>query len=116
MIRILILAACLLSTRVSVADSYKDGFDAYSRGDYPRALKVLRPLAESGNIYAQHSLGLMFEKGQGVNQDYEKALHWYYLAAEQGLMAAQNNIGSMLSLTAVMEPPMFGVMEPQTGS
>ena len=94
---LLVIASFLLSASLAVAASYKDGFDAYSRGDYPRALKVLRPLAESGNIYAQHSLGLMYEKGQGVKQDYEKAHKWYFLAAEQGLMPAQNNIGSMYS-------------------
>ena len=30
-------------------------------------------------------------------------------------MFAMTNVTHPLSLTAVMEPPMFGVMEPQTG-
>jgi hypothetical protein len=31
-------------------------------------------------------------------------------------MIKQTLVTAALSLTAVMEPPMFGVMEPQTGS
>ena len=54
------------------APLYKDGFAAYLSGHYPRALKILQSLAEGGDIYAQHSLGLMSEKGQGVKRDYEK--------------------------------------------
>ena len=68
------------------APLYKDGFAAYLSGHYPRALKILQPLAEGGDIYAQHSLGLMYEKGRRVKRDYEKPLSYYYRAAEQGLM------------------------------
>ena len=90
-------ASFLLSTGSVSAASYKEGFDAYLQGDYPSALKILQPLAKSGNVYAQHSLGVMYENGQGVRQDYEKAFKWYYSAAEKGLMPAQNNIGPMYS-------------------
>ncbi|RUT67560.1 hypothetical protein D0817_25810, partial [Flavobacterium cupreum] len=49
-----------------LADDYKDGFAAYSRGDYSKALSTLRPLAAKGNPYAQHSLGVMNEAGHGI--------------------------------------------------
>lgn len=93
----MLIVSFLLSAGTVSAASYKDGFAAYSRGDYPRALKILQPLAASGNMYAQQSLGVMYEKGQGVKQNYEKAFNWYYSAAEKELMPAQNNIGSMYS-------------------
>ena len=35
----------------------------------------------------------MYEKGQGVPQDYKTALKWYTLAAEQGNATAQTSLG-----------------------
>ena len=52
-------------------------------------------LAEQGYAYAQFNLGVMYEKGQGVRQDYAEAVKWYRQAAEQGLAAAQYNLGAM---------------------
>ncbi|MDP7056148.1 MAG: sel1 repeat family protein, partial [Alphaproteobacteria bacterium] len=59
------------------------GFDAYHRGDYATALREWKPLAEQGNARAQNNLGVMYEKGLGVLQDYKTAVKWYTLAAEQ---------------------------------
>ncbi len=39
----------------------------------------------------------MYTNGEGVTQDYQKALKWYRLAAEQGHADAQNNLGVMYS-------------------
>ena len=37
----------------------------------------------------------MYDKGQGVPQDYKTAVKWYRLAAEQGDADAQYNLGVM---------------------
>jgi TPR repeat protein len=37
----------------------------------------------------------MYEAGKGVPQDDETAVKWYKLAAEQGLVEAQYNLGGM---------------------
>ncbi len=37
----------------------------------------------------------MYEKGNGVPQDYKEAVRWYRLAAEQGDADAQYNLGLM---------------------
>ena len=37
----------------------------------------------------------MYDNGQGVPQDYAEAVKWYRLAAEQGDVAAQYNLGIM---------------------
>ena len=42
-----------------------------------------------------HNLGLMYQTGQGVLQDYHKAIEWYKKAAEQGNTNSQNNLGFM---------------------
>ena len=61
-----------------------EGYDAYERGDYDTALKEFRPLAEQGEMVAQWSLGVMYERGRGVPQDSVQAYRWYTLAAAQG--------------------------------
>ena len=50
------------------------GLDAAQRGDYATALKEFKPLAEQGDAIAQHNLGVMYGRGQGVTQDYKTAV------------------------------------------
>lgn len=56
-----------------------------------------RRWAEEGNANAQRELGLMYDKGEGVPQDYAEAMKWYRRAADQGDALAQINIGAMFS-------------------
>ena len=42
-----------------------------------------RTAADQGIAEAQHSLGFVYETGQGVSQDYVEACKWFTLAAEQ---------------------------------
>lgn len=48
--------------------------------------------AENGNPYFQFCMGRAFDRGRGVEQNYEKAVHWYTLSAEQNFRMAQNNL------------------------
>lgn len=74
---------------------FDEGLLSYVRKDYAQALVEWLPLAEQGNAPAQHNLGVMYEKGQGVAKDEAKAVQWYTKAAEQGTAAAQFNLGVM---------------------
>ena len=49
---------------------------------------IYRVGAEKGNASAQFSLGFMYEKGQGVPQDYVQAYMWFNLAAAQSTKGA----------------------------
>lgn len=49
--------------------------------------------ARNGDSNAQNSIGICYTKGNGVPQDYEKAVSWYRKAAEQGNPNAQFNLG-----------------------
>lgn len=73
--------------------SVQQGVRALFSGDYATAVAILGPLAEQGNATAQFEVGFMCSNGQGVPQDYAKALYWYHLAAAQGNAEAQYNIG-----------------------
>ena len=81
------IAAVVLSLDLAApvaAGPFEDGIAAYSRGDYPTAMELLRPLADQGNASAQSYLGFMYENGRGVPQDDAIAVSWYRKAADQG--------------------------------
>jgi uncharacterized protein len=50
------------------ADGLRRATDAYSRGDYIRAVKRLSPLATRGNARAQALLGFLYENGFGYRR------------------------------------------------
>src|SRR5665213_1594690 len=51
--------------------------------------------AEQGIAQAQGYLGLMYQLGQGVPQDFAESVKWYRKAAEQGDIDAQWRFGVM---------------------
>jgi hypothetical protein len=65
---------------------------AFKRSDYPAAFREWLPLAEKEHANAQFHLGLMYENGLGVPQDYSRAASWYGKAASQGHKDSQNNL------------------------
>jgi TPR repeat protein len=69
------------------------GIEAFSRGDYEAARQAWLPLAERGDSNAQNNLGVLYERGLGVDKDPIKAAGWYRQAAERGNASAQNNLG-----------------------
>jgi TPR repeat protein len=73
------LVLILMLTGGASAGPFEDGAAVSQRGDYATALRA--------------KLGFMYDKGQGVPQDYAEAVKWYRLAADQGLAAAQLNLG-----------------------
>ena len=77
------------------AAGFYEGEAAYKRGDFATALRELSPLANLGYAGAQYRLGVMYERGRGVPQDYKTAAKWYRLAAEQGDALAQQSLGVM---------------------
>jgi len=66
---------------------------AFDRADYATALKIWLPQAQSGDAGAQTHVGEIYEKGMGIQPDYEVAALWYKKAARQGFSRAQINLG-----------------------
>lgn len=52
-------------------------------------------MALNGNHDAEFELGVMFHDGDGVDQDYSKAIEWYTKAARGGNRQAAFNLGLM---------------------
>ncbi|MFW6337040.1 MAG: tetratricopeptide repeat protein, partial [Phycisphaeraceae bacterium] len=83
---------------------FHTGYAAYEREKYDKAAEKLEPLAERGHARSQFLLGLMHDRGHGVERDLERAAHWYEQAATQGFAPAQTNLGVLLQTGAVDEP------------
>lgn len=89
---VLLVCVCLFAMiEQAIADSLSDAQLAYFAGDYAKAEKLFRPLAEQGNASAQSGLGLMYGLGQGVEKDYVEAEKWFRLAVEQRHALTQRN-------------------------
>jgi TPR repeat protein len=56
-------------------------------------LELLREKAEAGDADSQYDLALRYVFGDGVPQDYVKAIAWLRKAAEQNHSSAQNSLG-----------------------
>ncbi|WP_457302882.1 tetratricopeptide repeat protein, partial [Phyllobacterium sp. P5_D12] len=83
-----ILAACLLGYWLFF-NSFVRGRDALIAGNYAEALRLLEPLAKGGMAPAQTALGMMYDRGDGVQRDKAIAADYYRKAAEQGFALAQ---------------------------
>ncbi|MGA3118666.1 MAG: retroviral-like aspartic protease family protein [Syntrophobacteraceae bacterium] len=95
----LVLVVALLIGFVPLAHAgFDEGKAAYDRGDYAKAYKEFKPLADQGNASAQCSLARMYYFGQGVPHDLAEAAKWYRKAAEQGSADAQIKLGRMYEM------------------
>ena len=73
---VLVIASALAVTLLRNAELDAGGF-ALKTGDYPTALKKLRPLAYLGDGMAQYLLGQMYAFGWGVARNDEEAVGWF---------------------------------------
>jgi uncharacterized protein len=93
-----VIAAIILVSAFAApvaAGTFEDAVDAHARGDFAKALRLIRPLANDGDAAAQYNLALMYMTGQGVEQDKTAAANWFRKAAEQGHAFAQSNLGTL---------------------
>ena len=74
----------------------KAGVDAWSRGEYRKAVDEWRPAAIAGDADAQFNLGQAYKLGRGVPVDMAMAESWYRKAALQGQIEAEANYGLIL--------------------
>jgi len=73
-----------LLTCNALAGDFEDGFHAAEKGDYKKALPLLKDTAKQGNAMAQVLLGFMYKNGKGQKQNLKEAVNLFRLAAIQG--------------------------------
>jgi len=89
------IAAAAMMTGVAHAD-VRSGYNAWQRGDFAAAVTEWRPLAIAGDGDAQFNLGQAYKVGRGVPVDLTQAEMWFRKAADQGHLAARDNLGLVL--------------------
>ena len=62
-------------------------------GNYDGAVKYWKMAAKLGDVEAHFHLGVMYQRGRGVEKDEEKAVHYYEKAAIGGNPHARYNLG-----------------------
>ena len=67
----------------------------YDQAPEEEKVSLLKSWAEQGDSDAQFELGVCYQDGDGVKQDYSESAHWFRLAAKQGDPTAQFSIGHM---------------------
>jgi hypothetical protein len=90
----------LLGAGVAAAD-YQDGLNAYTYGDYARAMTEWRAVTDgpatavSPALYieAHYAVAMLYWQGQGVAVDFRQAHDWLLKAADMGHAAAQARLG-----------------------
>jgi uncharacterized protein len=78
-----LLAICQSLTAASIFSFNEDDFKEAKKG------------AENGDAESQLTVGIMYDLGQGVPQNFAEALKWYARAANQGNAIARNDLGVM---------------------
>jgi len=71
--------------------------------DYQNIAKLLESASQLGHPHAQYNLAVMYQKGDGVEQNLDKAFYWYEKAANSNLAIAQYNLGMMYFEGRVVE-------------
>ena len=70
------------------------GLEAYSKGDYNKAVEIFTKTCNDGNNGNCYNLGLLYINGQGVKQDYNKAAKLYEKACNNGYNRGCFNLGA----------------------
>lgn len=75
--------------------------------DYKIAMKLAHQSATQGLASAQFVLGHMYVDGEGTGQDFQEAVKWFRLAAEQGHEAARKILKTpkMIEAAKSLDPP-----------
>lgn len=69
------------------------GLHDFEAGRFAEAMQQWKQSADAGDARGALYIGVMYDTGQGVPQNYTMALEWYRRAAEAGNAAAAFNVG-----------------------
>ncbi len=107
-IKLLTIAFLLFafSPALLFADQFDDAMTAMADKEYEKACELLAPLVEENNLAAKNFLGLLYFKGQGVEQDVTKGLSMIMDAANQGYEPAKANALALTGELAALGEPI----------
>ncbi|OUT09261.1 tetratricopeptide repeat protein [Campylobacter concisus] len=82
--RILVLLVVLFSIGFS-KDLTESGKEAYDKGDYQKAAQLYQKACDSGQAVGCSNLGVSYQNGQGVKQNFSTAKQYFGKACDLGL-------------------------------
>ena len=78
--------------------------------DRERAFRLMLEAARSGDMVAQHNVGVMYQRGNGTARDVVKARQWLQRAADKGNEEAQERLKSLSAVSSNGEAETGNVM------
>lgn len=88
---------------------YEEAVSLYEDKDYKGARAIAEALAKKGDARALAMMGVLYQKGQGVEADLNKAADFYSQAADKG------NVGAQYSLGEIYLNGLLGEADPDRG-
>ena len=96
--KLMVEGAAKAGFRCAVAECYYHGWGGVEE-DEEKAFEIWKDIADKSQYPpAQHSVGVCYEHGEGVERDISQALTYYHVAASLGQSEAQNNIANCLKM------------------
>ncbi len=89
-----LVAAATACSSSDDGPGYAEGEAAYERGDFERAHRIWKPLADEGHADAQVRVGAMYFHGEGVDKDADLAVGYWTEAAAEGDLEAKIGLGN----------------------
>lgn len=71
------LIVCVVVAPAPAMAGFNEGRAAFIKGDWQTVKTVMQPLAEKGDAKAAIAMGLLFARGHGVEQDWDRAVFWF---------------------------------------
>ena len=68
---------------------FKDAILLYRKNDYEQALNKFEKLSDLGDAKSQHNLAVMYYKGQGIPQNFNRAYYWSIMSMLNGQKKAE---------------------------
>lgn len=104
-----IIFIVLVSSMTLYANNFADGMRAYRKSNFDKAKFYFELALEKDKAYtASHMLGKMYFEGDGVNQNFDKAIKYFKFAQKYGNITA-----GCYSSAAYMKKGVFnwGILE-----
>ncbi len=91
---LIVLALIVLPTPARA--DFEAGWRAYQAGELAEAVKLWETAAGQGDARSQYNLGVLHDRGLGVERDLQVARDWWRQAALQDHRSAQHNLALTL--------------------
>lgn len=80
----------------SSAEEYEDrALDEYFKENWTEAMTFFKKAAALGSIEARHNIGIMYNNGDGVPQDYDEAIRNFEMSAHSGFEDSMIKLGEI---------------------